>query len=427
MRDFSNAEIAGMLQDVGAALRMRGADRFQAAAYDRAAQGVATHPDRLARLWEAGRLRDIPGVGGSISQHLDELFRTGRVAYWDEMVGGIPEVIFELLRIPGVGQATAWKLARAGVEDLEDLERRLQVGSLIEAGFREKQLAAIGAGLAELNRRPDRMLLPVAEEVAALVLTALRSSPGVQRADTLGSLRRCAPAPANINLGVAAEDASALTGALRRLPSVSAVEQSGGGGVVLTLHGGQRVEVRATVPERYGALLVWLTGSAAHVGRLAHRAAERGLRLTPDGLTDTTSGALLPTPNEDDVYAHLGLAVPPPELREDRGEVEAAEGGAFPRLVTQADLRGDCHTHTRWSDGRDSLADMIAAVQARGHAYVVVTDHSYPSMDFAARAREIDAIQHRFPDLRIVNGLEVNITVEGGLQVPDEVLTAHQF
>src|SRR3712207_1682889 len=132
---------------------MRSADRFQAGAYERAAHGVETHPDALFRLWDAGRLRNVSGVGGSISQHLDELFRAGRVAYWDELTGGIPEVIFELLRVPGVGQVTAWKLAQAGVEDLEDLERRIESGQLREAGFREKQLQGIAAGLAELNRR----------------------------------------------------------------------------------------------------------------------------------------------------------------------------------------------------------------------------------------------------------------------------------
>ncbi|MGH2603771.1 MAG: helix-hairpin-helix domain-containing protein, partial [Dehalococcoidia bacterium] len=200
MRTFTNSEIADMLRDVAVALRMRGAERFQPVAYERAAHGVETHPDSLARMWEAGRLRDVAGVGGSITQHLDELFRTGRVAYWDEMTAGIPDVIFELLRVPGVGQVTAWKLARAGVEDLEDLERQIESGRLAEAGFGQKQLTTIAAGLAELNRRPDRMLLPAAESLAAPLLEALHTTAGVERADVLGSLRRRAPTLGNVNL-----------------------------------------------------------------------------------------------------------------------------------------------------------------------------------------------------------------------------------
>jgi DNA polymerase (family 10) len=412
-----------MLKDVAAALRMRGADRFQPAAYDRAARGVATHPDSLARMWEAGRLRNIAGVGGSISQHLDELFRTGRVAYWDELLSGIPEVIFELLRIPGVGQVTAWNLARAGVEDLEDLERRLETGTLAAAGFREKQLTGIAAGLAELNRRPDRMLLPVAESLAAPLLAALRAVPAVNRADVLGSLRRRTATQRDLNFGVATTEVAAVLAVLRGLPSVMSVTRDGDHAATLMLHGGQPVDIRFAPPERYGVTQVWFTGSAAHVGRLAHRAIERGLRLTPDGLVDE-SGGVMPAPDEASVYHVLGLIMPPAELREDRGEFEAGE---LPRLVTIDDLRGDCHTHTRWSDGRDTLLDMLAAIQSRGHQYAVITDHSYPNMDFVERAREIDAARRLFPRLQIVNGLEVNITVEGGLQVPDDVLSMHQF
>jgi DNA polymerase (family 10) len=412
-----------MLRDVAAALRMRGADRFQPTAYDRAARGVATHPDSLARLWEAGRLRNVAGVGGSISQHLDELFRTGRVAYWDELIAGIPEVIFELLRIPGVGQVTAWNLARAGVEDLEDLERRLEAGSLVAAGFREKQLQGIAAGLAELNRRPDRMLLPVAESLAAPLLVALRGMANVAGADVLGSLRRRTATQHDLNLGVATTEIEPVLDALRRLPSVMSVTREGDYATALVLNGGQSVDVRFAPPERYGAVQVWFTGSAAHIGRLAHRAIERGLRLTPDGFFDESGNVML-APDEVSVYQALGLIVPAAELREDWGEFGAGE---LPRLVTADDLRGDCHTHTRWSDGRDTLLDMLEAIQACGHQYAVITDHSYPNMDFVARAREIDAARRLFPKLQIVNGLEVNITVEGGLQVPDDVLSMHQF
>lgn len=343
------------------------------------------------------------------------------------MTEGIPEIIFELLRIPGVGQVTAWKLARAGVEDLEDLERRLERGGLAEAGFTAKAQTGIRTGLAELNRRPDALLLPAAEALALPLLAAVRAWPGVRRADLLGGIRRRAPTVDLISLGVVIADPTALAAAARSLPAVATVERSGDDGLSLLLHGGRRAALRWAPPERYGALLVWQTGSEAHIGRLAHRAAERGLRLTPAGLFEGNSETALATPEESDIYERLGLATPPPELREDRGEFDLAAGESYPTLLSLADLRGDCHTHSRWSDGRDSLAEMAAAARARGHQYLSITDHSYPTMDFAARARELDDVRRQFPDLQIVNGLEVNITVEGGLQVPDEVLAAHQF
>lgn len=295
------------------------------------------------------------------------------------------------MRIPGVGQVTAWKLARAGLEDLEDLDRRLERGALLESGFRQKQLAQIAAGLAELKRRPDRMLLPAADAVALPLLLALRDLPGVQRVDALGSIRRRAATVGNVNIGVCTSQPQPVLAALRALPSVLTVEPRGAGTAALTLHGGQAVDVRLALPARYGALLVWFTGSAAHVGRLAHRALERGLHFTPEGLHQGEDGPLLDTPDEAAVYACLALPLPPPELREDRGEIDAE---TLPPLITLADLRGDCHTHTRWSDGRDSLLAMVQAARARGHAYVVITDHSYPSMDFRDRAAEILSLIH---------------------------------
>ena len=437
----NNREVAALLRDVAMALRIKGADRFQVAAYETAASGVVHTTVPVRELWQAGRLTEIAGIGGSIAGHLDEWFRTGRSARFDEALAGIPDVVLELVRVPGVGPATAQKLAAAGVEDLDDLERKLERGDLAAVGLGARMLERIAQGLAELTRRPDRMLLPVAVAAAAPLVRHLRAASFVLETEALGSVRRRCATVADIDLGVASHDPAAVLARLRAFPGAEGVNplqltglpaaaqgapNDPAQSVSVTLHNGRRVDVLVGPPQRYGALRQWLTGSIAHNTALAHRAAARGLTLAADGVRDT-AGTVIPTPEEEDVYDLLGLPAAPPELREGAGELEAAAAGTLPRLIAAADVRGDCHSHTNWSDGRDSAARMIEAARALGREYLVITDHSYPNLAFARRAIELADLQRAYRDIRLVNGLEVNITVEGGLQVPDDVLAAHQF
>jgi len=435
----SNRELAELLRDVATALRVKGADRFVVEAYERAAHAIARLGEPVRELWRRGRLTDIPGVGPSIAGHLDEWFRTGRCARFEEALAGVPDAVLELVQVPGIGPATALKLAAAGVEDIDDLARKVERGDLAKTGLSPALLRRIAQGLAELARRPDRMLLPVALAAAEPVLVHLRAAPAVQRAEIAGSIRRRCATAGNINVAVATVDGDAVVRHVRALPGAEGVttfdaraltgenERPGIGllvGITLRLSGGQRVDILAGPPERFGALWQWFTGSPAHNAALMGRARARGLAVGPDGVRGPDR-ALLPTPEEEQVYALLDLPAPPPELRENWGELEA--GASLPRLLTPEDVRGDCHTHTTWSDGRDSARAMVEAAVALGREYLVITDHSYPNLDFAARARELAALQQSFPQIRLINGLEVNITIDGRLQVPDEVLAAHQF
>ncbi len=426
-----NREVAALLRDVAMALRIKGADRFQAGSYDIAANGVAHTTIPVRELWHAGRLTDIPGVGSTIAGHLDEWFRTSRSVRFDEALEDIPDVVLELVRIPGVGPATARKLATAGVEDLDDLERRIERGDLGASGLGAKMLEKIAEGLAELARRPDRMLLPAAITAVVPLLHHLRGAAVCDEAEVMGSIRRRCATAGNINIGVATRDPDALLAHLRAFSGIDqaapvAATGGRGSGMTLTLHSGRRVEVLTAPPERYGALLQWYTGSTAHNVALARRAAEHGLSIGPDGVRDQ-HGGFIPTREEAEVYRLLGLDVPPPELREDAGEIAAAGDGSLPALIGAESIRGDCHSHTTWSDGRDDARRMIEAARALGREYLVISDHSYPSLAFARRAVELSELQRAYPDIRLVNGLEVNITVEGELQVPDDVLASHQF
>jgi DNA polymerase (family 10) len=434
----SNRELAAVLRDVATALRVKGADRFVVEAYERAARAIAHLGEPARELWRQGRLTAIPGVGPSIAGHLDEWFRTGRCARFEEALAGVPDAVLELVHVPGIGPATALKLAAAGVEDIDDLARKLERGELRTAGLSEAMVRRVAQGLAELARRPDRMLLPTARAVAEPLLRHLRAAATVQRAEIAGSIRRRCATAGNINIAVAAEDGPAVLRHARALPGAQAAPfdvrpllgdspPAAPGvlhGVTLRLSGGQRADILIVPPQRFGALWQWFTGSPAHNAALMALARARGLLLGPDGARGP-DGALLPTPEEEQVYALLGLPTPPPELREHWGELEV--GTNLPRLLTPEDVRGDCHSHTVWSDGRDSARAMVEAAVALGREYLVITDHSYPNLDFAARAQELAALQQAFPQIRLINGLEVNITVDGRLQVPDEVLAAHQF
>jgi DNA polymerase (family X) len=437
----SNREVASVLRDVAAALKIKGVDRFQAAAYEKAAAGVAHASVPVRELWRAGRLTDVPGVGGTIAGHIGEWFETGRSQRFDEARSGIPEVVLELVHIPGVGPATALKLAAAGVEDLDDLQRRLERGDLAERGLSPRMLETIARGIAELSHRPDRLLLPAAEEIARSLISYIRGACSPEAIEVAGSVRRRCATAANVDIAVCDDQAEAVLACLPGYAGVDRIvelplphppaaskarRQSAVRGCEITLHSGLKVTVLVAPPDCYGATLQWLTGSAEHNAALARLAAERGLTLTPRGLFDARA-KLTKTRTEGDVYRHLGLQMPPPELRENWGEIEAAQSGDLPRLVTAAAIRGDCHSHTSWSDGRDNAMRMIEAARALKREYLVITDHSYPSLNFAQRAVEISQLQRAYPDIRLVNGLEVNITVEGGLQVPDDVLARHQF
>ncbi len=423
----TNQDLAELLRDVAVAYKIRGLNRFESQAYDNAAAGVE-HATRNAReLWQQDAMSEIPGVGKGIAGYLDELFRSGHVRHFDELFSGIPEAVFDLVKLPGVGPATAQKLAEAGVEDLRDLEMKLASGGLSGKGFSAKALEKLGSGLGELQRRSSRMLLPAAEQLAQELLDHLHGSGLAVAADAAGSLRRRVATVGDLDLAAATEQPAALIARFSESPGVARVIESGPSAASVMLHSGVRVDLLTSPPHNYGALLHHFTGSKQHNIHLRQIARQRGLSISELGVLRLADGVVLPAATEDEVYALLEMQTPPPELREDAGEIEAALAQRLPKLIETAAIRGDCHTHTRWSDGTNSLTEMVAACRALGRSYMAITDHSYPNLDFAARSRELDALRAAEPGIRLIDGLEVNITSEGGLQVPDEILGRHEY
>jgi DNA polymerase (family 10) len=231
----------------------------------------------------------------------------------------------------------------------------------------------------------------------------------------------------DLDLVATASDQRGLIRHFLTFHGVESVIDSGATAATIRLQNGVRVDLLTSPPHNYGALLHHFTGSKHHNIHLRRIANERGFSVSEHGVRRLATNEVVPAATEEEVYGLLGMQTPPPELREDTGEIEAALAGTLPVLVEVAQIRGDCHTHTLWSAGRDSPPDMIAACRDLGREYMVITDHSYPSLNFATRSRELDALRANDLGIRLLDGLEVNITSEGGLQVPDEVLARHEY
>ena len=426
-KKFTNKEISTLFRNVSAAHQVKEANQFQIRAYDVAADAVEHASSDVRALWEAGQLDQIPGIGSNIAGYIDELFTTGEVIHFENFFKDIPTSMFELLKISGVGPKTAYKLAKAGVKNIPDLEERIKSKKLLEKGFTEKPLENILQGIDEFKRKSDRILLPVAGEVAKQVLEHLRKHKAVVAADPLGSLRRKVATVGDVDLSVASNSPREVIDHFKKFPGVERVVESGERTATITVRGGIQVDLMVQPPEHYGSLLHHFTGSKSHNIHMRSIAREKGYSISEYGIKETKTDKLHPCPKEENVYSLLGMQVPPPELREDTGEIEAALKNRLPRLVEMQDVKGDLHTHSFWSDGQDSIEDMAKAAAKLGREYIALTDHSYPSLKFDQRLKEIEQFNYSVDSIRVISGLEVNINADASLQVPDGILAKHDI
>lgn len=434
---LSNQQVAQVFRDLADALEALGENRFKTQAYARAAETIAALPTSLYRYLEAGTLDELPGVGPAITAKLTELLTTGRLEFRERLREQVPDGVLAIMRLPGIGPKTALRLFRElGIHDPEELEDAARQGRIRSVkGLGPRLEARILEALAQQTAAASRFLLGELLPLARELVAALRATTAIlTAAEVAGSLRRAAPTAGDINLVAAAPQPVSVVEAFTTLPHLATITYRDGMRVEGLLHNGRRCTLAVATPERWGVLLARWTGSAAHWARLVALAAARGLRLAEDGLWQ--GDVPVSTPDEQTCYAALGLPWIAPELREDRGEIEAALADQLPRLITLADLRADMHTHTDWSDGRATLQQMAEAALARGYEYYVVTDHgAYMGMVNgldAARLRQqraaIDAVnadlQRRGRPLRLLQGVEVDILPDGSLSLPDEALAA---
>lgn len=450
---LTNARIAAVLAEIADLLDIKGESSFKVGAYRRAADSVKGSGVEVAAAYTAGDPPRLRGVGGSISDRIEELVSTGQLAYHEALRTEVPPTLLELLAIPGVGPRTVGEVWRTlGIATLPELERAAQGGQLRQIrGISAKTEAHIVAAIGELERRPPRrMLMAEAHGLADRAVALIETLPDVVSATTAGSVRRGRETVGDLDVLVETERPAQVLEALRGLPVIESVEGGGRGGAdraTVRLVGGPQLDLMAMPPGASGSYLVHFTGSAEHNVALRQRARERGWSLSERGLLPLDDEGVVPLTFADEgaLYAFLELAEIPPELREGRGEIEAAATGTLPRLVERKDLRGDCHSHSHWSDGREPLTVMVDSARVDGREYQVLSDHSQ-SLTIAkglrpdrveAQHRLIGELNEQFeserargelPDgahaqgFRLLHGTELEITTDGRLDYDDALL-----
>jgi DNA polymerase (family X) len=422
-----NAEIAAMFDQAAELLEIEGENQFRVRAYRRAARVVEGLPQSVKILLAAGRdLSELPGIGKDLAGKIADIVATGHFKLLDQLKKKLPGELGEITALPGLGPKRVKLLHdKLKVSTFNDLRRVVKTGKLHEIrGFgpiiEKKLIAALEKPTVE-----KRFKLSVAEAEAEALVAFLRGSGRVMVA---GSYRRRRETVGDLDLVVTTAHAGAVGDKLVAYENVAEVLAHGGTRTTVVLRSGLQVDVRAVPEESYGAALLYFTGSKAHNIALRAIAVHHGWKLNEYGLF--SGKRRIAGSTEDEIYKKLGLAYIPPEMREDRGEVALAKSNELPRLVIQADIRGDLHVHSDWTDGTASIAAMAQAAQAQGYAYIALTDHSQRvamahGLDPARLTRqshEIDRVNARLQSLTILKGIEVDILKDGSLDLPDASL-----
>lgn len=434
---MTNAEIAAALEELAVLYQLDGADRYRVLAYTNSARTIRHEGRSVEELAREGRVTELAGIGKTLEAKILALVGTGEIPAAAELKKRVPPGLVEINRVPGLGPKTIRRLhEELGIETPADLREAAEAGRVRALkGLGPKAEENILEGLDRLAAAPKgpvRLRLDEILPVAEALVRALREHPACDRAEIAGSIRRRTDTCKDIDLIATSEDPLAVTSAIATHRTVAGHGNPGEFGVKLTTHNGIGVDVRIVRPDAFGNLLQHFTGSAAHSAELRERAAAGGLHVSEHGIKDDATGETDRFLTEREVYRRLGYDYIEPELREDRGELDAARDGNLPDLVGIEDIRGELHCHTTLSDGVASLEEMAEAARRRGYEYLAITDHS-ASHGFGnhvtagrlwQRIEEIEALNATDPGIRVLAGSEVNILPEGGLDYPDDLLEA---
>ena len=427
-----NAEIADAFEELASLYELDGAVVYRVVAYRNAAKAIREAGVSVEEMAKQGRVVELSGVGKTIAEKIDALLETGSIPSADKLKAKIPAGLVEVTRIPGLGPKRARLLYdHLGISSLEDLKRASEDGTLKDVpGFGEKAeenvLAALAAGAD--GRPKPRMLLSKALTVGEELVAALREHPAALRVELAGSARRLADTVKDLDIVAASSDPEALSAAFCELDAIDTVSTSGAAGAKVVTHSGLAVDLRIVPEEAFGNLLQHFTGSGRHNEAMRTEAVRRGLHVSEYGISDDDSGKSEAFTTEQEVYERLGMQFIPPELRENRGELEAARKGELPELIEQSDLRGDLHMHTTLSDGRNTLEELVATGRELGYDYLAITDHS-ASHGFGDDVSP-DALRKRIEEIRsledsgirVLAGTETNIMPDGALDYDDDLL-----
>lgn len=434
-----NREVAQLFSDVADMLAIRGDKIHRILAYRRAAESIEALGRDINQVYAEGTLTDIPGIGATLADKIEEMLTTGKLEFYERLSQEIPPSLVEMLRVEGLGPKRVKQIYDTlGLTNLVQLTAAAKEGQLKQLpGMGAKSEAKLLAAIEALDRHGDgRTPIGVAWPIAQEIIKTLAELPGVSKTAVAGSLRRMQESIGDIDLLVAADEAAPIMDTFVTLPQVESISGHGPTKSSVTLLNGIQVDLRVLPAARWGTLLSYFTGNKDHNVRLRELALKKGYTLNEHAFTAVDSGEETLCATEEAVYAMLDLPYIPPVLRQDRGEIQAAQRNALPHLVQASDIISDLHMHSTWSDGKMSILEMAQAAQAQGLRYIAITDHSQSLgianglsierlQQQAEEVREADAAMG--PDFRVLHGTEMEIRADGTLDFPDEVLAQLDF
>ena len=432
MPTMTNQQLAKIFQTIADLLEIKGENIYKILAYRKAAESLSNLSQAAHELWKQGKLTEVDGVGKAIAEKIDELLTTGHLAFLEKLEGEVPASLAELLKVPDLGPkkvAFFWK--QLGITNLGELEKAAREGRLRGLpGMGEKSEVKIIAGIEALGRRSTRVPLGRAWPFAQELLDYLGKASGVKAVELGGSLRRMRATVGDIDILAAAQDSSQVMEAFITRQDVARVLGKGETKASVEFTHGLQAQLWVHPPEHWGTALVYATGSKDHNVRLREYALKKGFSLSEHSLK-REDGSEVFCDTEEEVYKTLGLPWVPAELREDRGEVQAAMSGKLPKLIELKDIQAEIHSHSTWSDGKLTIRDMAAAAHKRGYKLLAVTDHTnslgitqgMSADDVREQRKEIEALAKELGEsIHLIQGAEVEIKSDGSLDYPDGVL-----
>jgi DNA polymerase (family X) len=430
---MKNGQIADLLHQLADYMEIDGENSFKVNAYRRAARAVETCRSPVADMLD--RLQELPGVGKGTAAVIGEIVTTGTARLLEELKERLPAELPSLLALPGMGPKSVHVLHRElGISSLQELEVAASEGKIRSLpGFGPKKEQKVLEAIRQIRTRPRRRLLSECNWLASRILSGLQGFEHVLRIEPAGSLRRGKETVKDLDFVVATRQPEDVAEAITALPETVEIINRGDTKVTVEVEAeGIRLsaDFRLVTPEQFASAWHHFTGSAAHNVRIRQRAKEKGLKVSEYGIHDPATGEVKTFDSEEAFFKELGLPYIPPELREDRGEMEAADRGNLPELIQAADIRGDLHMHTVWSDGAETIYDMARAAMERGYEYIAITDHSRSLRvasglsveELMKQWEEIDRVNSELDGITVLKGAEVDILPDGRLDFPDEIL-----
>ncbi|MDI6699112.1 MAG: DNA polymerase/3'-5' exonuclease PolX [Candidatus Saccharicenans sp.] len=428
-----NKEIASLFYRIADALEIKGETGFKVVAYQRAARILEDLTQDVAELVASGKLADIPGIGKGMAEKIEEYLKTGRIKRYEEVMRDVPESLLQLLEIPGLGGRTIHLMNKElKVKNLDDLKRVIKDGSLEKLyGMGKKKVENIKKGIELTEQAHERMSICDALIIAEEVMDYLKEAPGINHISPAGSLRRMKETVGDIDILATGKDGPAIIKHFVKHPrtiNILAEGDTKGSILIETEMGERQVDLRIVEEDAYGAALQYFTGSKAHNIKLRGLAKDRGLKISEYGVFKGEKKIAGRT--EEEVYKVFGLPVIPPEMREDRGEIELALEGKLPEIIELKDIRGDLHVHSNWSDGVLTLEEIVEHGKKMGYSYIAVCDHSQSAKyahgltpeRLAEQIKEIDKINARLKGFRLLKGTEADILADGSIDFPESLL-----